>query len=90
MPRFVITVIEGDGTPWDKIDLHELYEIGEFDHLTFTDPQQELKNENLRLMQENNNLLKMLATMQGQIEATQKMVAAMVGAKAPAAQGGGK
>lgn len=74
MPHFVITVIEGDGTVWEKIDLHELYEIGEFDYLTFTDPQDELKKENVRLAKENAELGGVLSKMQGQLDALLKIV----------------
>jgi hypothetical protein len=81
MPRFVITVIDGDGEPWEKIDMHELYGIGEFDDLTFTDPQQELKDENIRLLQTNNELLKQMAVMQGQIQAIMAMVKPAVATK---------
>lgn len=82
MPDFVITVIEGDGTAWDKIRLHELYQIGEYDPLTFTDPQAELKAENERVSRENGDLRRMLATMQGQLDAVTKMVSGAFATKA--------
>lgn len=81
MPDFVATVIEADGSEWEPIRLHELYKIGEFDPLQFTDPDAVLTAKYEETVAENDMLKKMLAEMQGQI----KGIAAMV--KAGAAKG---
>lgn len=74
MPRFVITVTEGDGTQWEKIDLHELYGIGEYDPLTFVDPMAEQRAHVSMLERENADLRTALSKMEGKLDALFAMV----------------
>lgn len=76
MPDFVVTVSEGDGEKWAPIRLHEMYGIGEYDPLTFVDPQAAINEELAEERAKNRSLERMLAELTGKINGVVDMVKA--------------
>ncbi len=73
MPHIIVTVIDGNGSEWNAIDLHEIYRVGEFDveglrPSDFAAAAEAEVSVERELVHENKELRSKLSKLEGQME----------------------